>query len=360
VTADGHPVRVRALRATLLAHYDRHRRDLPWRRTRDPYAIWVSEVMLQQTRVETVVPYYLRFLERFPTVASLAEAPAERVHAAWSGLGYYRRARLLHEGARTVVRDCGGVLPSDRKALLALPGIGTYTSGAIASIAFGLPAPAVDGNVERVLTRVFALAGAPEREPTHTRIATIAARLADSDRAGDVNQALMELGATVCTPASPACDRCPWTSECAARSLGQTGRFPERRARATRSVERWTALVATDRAGKHVWLQPGTGARWAGMLLPPMREGRARTVWDGAPRPLPTRTCGSVVHVLTHRSLDVAVVRGTLAGVPQGGELVQLDALHDRPLPAITRRILACAKLAEPSDRHGRARSLRG
>ena len=189
----------------LLGWYDRERRDLPWRRTRDPYAVWVSEVMLQQTRVATVVDYYTRFMHRFPSLQALAEAAEDDVLKIWQGLGYYRRARALLAGARAVVAKHAGRLPAEPARLRELPGVGPYTAGAIASIAFGVREPVVDGNVTRVLCRLYALAGDPERAPLPQRIRRLASELVPAKRPGDFNQALMELGATLCTPRAPDC-----------------------------------------------------------------------------------------------------------------------------------------------------------
>lgn len=203
-TADASPA------ARLLTWYDTHRRDLPWRRDQDPYRVWVSEVMLQQTRVETVLPYYRRFLERFPHVAALAEAPLEDLLALWSGLGYYRRARLMHAAARRVMEEHGGRFPRSVDGLLGLPGIGSYTAAAVASICFGVDVPVMDGNVERVISRLLALDDAdPKATAPRRRLVAAAGDLLDPDRPGDGNQAMMELGATVCTPRSPRCLLCP-------------------------------------------------------------------------------------------------------------------------------------------------------
>jgi A/G-specific adenine glycosylase len=232
------------LRERLLAFYDERKRDLPWRRTRDPYRIWVSEVMLQQTRVDTVIPYYRRWLERFPTVLALADADEEAVLGSWKGLGYYSRARNLHRAAQ-VVRDAhAGQVPSDPTALRALPGVGEYTAGALASIAFGLPEPVVDGNVRRVLARLHDL-----EAPTPARLRALTTELLDRDRPGDFNQALMELGATVCTPRAPECGSCPWSAGCAALAAGTVelrpvpkvrGPLPEVRIRVS-VLARWGA-----------------------------------------------------------------------------------------------------------------------
>ncbi len=220
---------VTAVRQALLGWYDRQRRDLPWRRTKDPYRVWVSEVMLQQTTVKAVLPYYDTFLERFPTLQALAEESEEGVLGVWSGLGYYHRARNLHRGAQHVAERHGGRFPKTLEAALAVPGVGLYTASAILSIAQGQPLPVVDGNVRRVLARLLALRGPEYRKdgPYYNR----AEELLDRDRPGDWNQALMELGATVCTPRNPGCDACPLRSECRGRSLGLVGDLPEGRAR---------------------------------------------------------------------------------------------------------------------------------
>jgi len=207
--------RIARVRAALLAFYDAEKRDLPWRQRVTAYRTWVSEIMLQQTRVETVVPYFNAFMQTFPTAHALAEATSDQVLAAWSGLGYYRRARMLHEGAKVVVRDHGGEMPATRDALLGLPGIGRYTAGAIASIAFGEEAPLVDGNVVRVLARVFGIDR--ELSPQDDELWEIAQALVRGPRPGDLNQALMEMGATLCTKSSPGCERCPLSEQCSAR-----------------------------------------------------------------------------------------------------------------------------------------------
>lgn len=199
-----------ALRRRLLHWYDKHKRDLPWRRTRDPYAVWISETMLQQTRVAVVIPYYEKFLARFPTVAALAHAPLPRVLRLWSGLGYYRRAENLHRAARQIVERHGGKLPPDFAALRALSGIGDYTAGALMSIAFDEPYPAIDGNVRRVIGRLLA---GDERQ-----VRSLVEELVPAVRPGEFNQALMELGATICTPKNPLCERCPLRSLCASQN----------------------------------------------------------------------------------------------------------------------------------------------
>jgi A/G-specific adenine glycosylase len=235
------------LRAPILRWYRRAKRDLPWRRTKDPYAIWVSEVMLQQTTVAAVIPYWERFLDRFPDTASLAAGREEDVLALWSGLGYYRRARALREGAMAVMERHGGRVPDRAETLIGLPGIGRYTAGAIASLAYGRETPCVDGNVKRVFSRLFALRG------THARLEktywSIAQSLVAGRSPGDWNQALMELGATICTPRSPRCDRCPVETLCRARALGKQDDFPARTLRpAARVVD--VAIGWIERRGR--------------------------------------------------------------------------------------------------------------
>jgi A/G-specific adenine glycosylase len=232
----------------ILCWYDRKQRSLPWRQTRDPFSIWVSEIMLQQTRVEVVIPYYLGFLERFPTVESLAKAPLEDVLARWSGLGYYRRARQLHAAAAKVMEL--GKIPGTAQELLNLPGIGSYTSAAIASIAFGEVVAVLDGNVERLLCRHLALEEDPKRVSTRRRLLTVAEAFLDQDRPGDSNQALMELGATLCRPKKPKCGECPIKDDCKGLLTQDPERFPPPRRR--RSTEHVELAVAVARKGERV------------------------------------------------------------------------------------------------------------
>ncbi len=210
---------IEAFRNALLTWYEAHGRDMPWRRSRDPYAVWISEIMLQQTRVDQVRPYYGRFMNRFPTVADLGEAPLEDVLKAWEGMGYYARARNLHRAARQIVEAHSGKIPDDPAQISALPGIGPYTAAAILSIAYGRDCPAVDGNVIRVLSRLFHLTDDPAAAATKKKTAGLAERLLLKGRAGDFNQAMMELGATVCTPRQPGCGACPVSSLCLACQL---------------------------------------------------------------------------------------------------------------------------------------------
>ena len=239
------PARTGTIRSRLLAWYDATRRDLPWRESGDPYRIWVSEVMLQQTRAETVIPYYERWMERFPTAVELADASLEEVLLEWRGLGYYARARNLHRAANIVGRRFGGLLPRTEEGLRELPGIGEYTAAAIASIAFGLAVPAIDGNARRVFSRLFDLPA-----PTRGELRGLASELVDPGRPGDFNQAVMEFGALRCTPRSPVCGGCPLERLCLAKSRGTVERRPAPRRRArVREVE-LAVLAAIDREAR--------------------------------------------------------------------------------------------------------------
>ena len=248
--------------------YDRERRDLPWRRTRDPYAIWVSEVMLQQTRVETVEPYYRRFLERYPDVSSLATASVEEVLAVWSGLGYYRRARQLHKAAAQI--QLGGDFPKTMEELQKLPGIGPYTAAAISSIAFDVPVAVLDGNVERVISRQQTLDG-PLRSAAGKRALLAAAQTwIDPKRPGDSNQALMELGATLCSPRAPRCPSCPVASTCGALARGQVERFPQRDGRKAPVRMRLAAVVVKRRRRVLLFRRSEESDLLAGLWEPPV------------------------------------------------------------------------------------------
>ena len=245
-----------AIGALLTDWYRRQARDLPWRRTSDPYRIWVSEIMLQQTRVEAVIPYYGRFLERFANVAALAEASESEVLERWAGLGYYRRARQLHAAAKQVVERHGGSVPADYTSIRALPGIGDYTAAAVASIAFDLPCAALDGNVMRVLTRLAADRRDIARLSTRRALQAEAQRLLDAlppEDAGDFNQAMMELGATVCTPRSPRCLLCPLARSCRARAEGIQEELPVKSRR--EKLEKLEMAVALVRRGSSLLMR---------------------------------------------------------------------------------------------------------
>jgi len=338
-------VNLAALANAVVAHYATVKRDLPWRRTRDPYAIWVSEIMLQQTRVATVIPYWERWMARFPTVAALAAAPLDDVLAAWAGLGYYSRARNLHAGARAV----GGALPRRAAELRAVPGIGPYTAGAIASIAFGERAPLVDGNVARVLARAFAIADDIKSTAGGKALWKAAGAVMDALPAtaapGDLNQGLMELGATLCAPTQPRCLVCPIAAHCEA---ARTGRQDELPVVAARKKESELPVLARTL----VWLERGRE-----LLLARRRAGGLfGGLWELPERAAAVRLGATVERdpvayhdqTLTHRRLRIRVVRGALPGPLVGDSDPSYDAFcwvaisdaHELGIAAATTAIL--------------------
>jgi A/G-specific adenine glycosylase len=342
-----------AIRQKLLRWYDTAARDLPWRHTRDPYAIWVSEVMLQQTRVETVIPYYQRFLESFPTPRALADADEDTVLSHWSGLGYYRRARLLHAGVREVVAQYGGRIPEDADSRRSLPGVGRYTAGAIGSIAFDKEEPVVDGNVTRVLARLFRIDTPVGASATTRRLWEEAARLVPGERPGDLNQALMELGATICTPKQPGCESCPVAGECRACASDEVDTLPVPRARKAPKEVKLAAVVATrGRASEpEVWLVRSEQSLFGGLWGLPMlgREAFDQSDARGALREarisarLDPEPAAQVEHVLTHRRLRIDVFRATAA---RGTESETLRRFNPQQLgrvgiSTLTKKLLA-------------------
>lgn len=337
---------IRIFRASLLAWFDLHKRDLPWRRTRDPYAIWVSEIMLQQTRVAAVLDHYGRWMARFPTVEALAAAPEDEVLAAWSGLGYYRRARFLHRASKAVVADHGCTLPRAAAELRKLPGIGDYTSSAIASIAFGEAAAAVDGNVERVLRRQTGTgengAAAPPNNGSQnhhpslnvTQMQALASRLIDPRRPGDFNQAMMELGATVCLPRAPLCLQCPVQKSCRTR-----GEHPVAARKAALYVDLAYALVRRRKNGAaHVLLQQRASDA---SVMPRM--------WE-LPLLMANDAPGEVVLILRHSIMQtnyrVSVVeviekpKSSKAKNAINSKWIEASHLSELPLTGLARKIL--------------------
>jgi A/G-specific adenine glycosylase len=328
--------------------YEACRRDLPWRKTRDPWAIWVSEIMLQQTRVETVIPYFRRFMTRFPTPLALAEAPLDEVLSAWSGLGYYRRARHLHAGARAAL----GGIPADRAGLLELPGIGRYTAGAIASIAFGEAVGLVDGNVARVLSRLFTI-DEDMKGRGMRRAERMADGIVDARDPGGWNQALMELGATICVPRAPACDRCPVRASCRAFEQERVAELPVVGAKTKPKLVRMQAIVAT-KDGAVLLARRRADGLFGGLWEPPAIEGSTKAKDDllrrfrlGA-----VRRGGRVTHVLSHRRLSVDVHAGVLEGglddieLPKAYEAAGLFDAKARTtvgLAAFAKKVLAAA-----------------
>ena len=313
---------VSRIRARLLAWYDANRRDLPWRARSgeyaDPYRVWLSEIMLQQTTVPHATPYFHDFLARWPTVEALAAAPDGEVMAAWAGLGYYARARNLLACARVVTGEHDGVFPSNAEELLALPGVGAYTAAAVAAIAFGQPANVVDGNVERVMARLFAIeAPLPAAKP---KLTALAACLVTAHRPGDWAQALMDLGATICRPKSPLCELCPMSLNCAARATNAPDSYPRRSAKADKPHRHGVAFVLARGDRVALVRRPPKGLL-GGML------GLPTTPWltapwtnadalAHAPQPGSWRAAGVVRHVFTHFSLDLQVMTARVSGWP--------------------------------------------
>jgi A/G-specific adenine glycosylase len=345
----------------LLAWYDRHRRRLPWRAApgerSDPYRVWLSEIMLQQTTVKAVAPYYARFLARWPDVRALAAASLDEVLKTWAGLGYYSRARNLHACAQAVIERHGGAFPSDEDALRELPGIGGYTAAAIAAIAFDAPAVPVDGNAERVIARLYAIETplpAAKRE-----LGRLALLFRSQLRAGDFAQALMDLGATICTPKKPACSLCPWNDSCAAHARGDAETFPRRTPKREGVLRRGAAFVAR-RSDGHVLVRsrPPRGLL-GGMTEVPTTEWTkdfddSKALAD-APRFSPTKTrkpttwrkrAGVVRHVFTHFPLELSVYTADVPArtpAPAGTRWVALQDIAGEALPSLMRKVVAHA-----------------
>jgi len=339
--------------ALLLEWYDRHRRKLPWRplpRERaDPYSVWLSEIMLQQTGVKTVAPYFKKFLARWPDVDALGRASLDDVLRMWAGLGYYSRARNLHACALAVLRDHGGVFPDTEEGLRSLPGIGPYTAAAIGAIAFGRRTMPVDGNIERVVSRLFAVEEMlPQAKPLIQQFAT---KLLGAARAGDSAQALMDLGASICTPKKPACALCPLNDHCAAHARGDQETFPRKAPKKIGALRRGAAFVVRRGDELLVRTRPEKGLLGGMMEVPtsgwlaaqddktalkqaPMLKGIAR--WH--------RKTGVVTHVFTHFPLELAVYTASVparARAPEGMRWAPISTLGDEALPNVMRKVIA-------------------
>ncbi|MEZ5865486.1 MAG: A/G-specific adenine glycosylase [Geminicoccaceae bacterium] len=344
------PAAATRLRRTLLDWYDGAKRTLPWRAgpgvAADPWAVLVSEIMLQQTTVATVQARFGPFLARFPTPAAMAEAGLDDVLHAWQGLGYYRRARGLHACARAIVRDHAGRVPGEPVALAALPGIGPYTAAAVAAIAFGRQVVAVDGNVARVLARLTA----HDRplSATKAELWPLAADLAGGTRPGDLAQALMELGALVCMPRQPACATCPWAFACRAHAEGRAAALPVKSAKRPRPERRAVAMLIRDDCGRLcLRRRPEEGLLGGLIELPAV-----------APEALPPgewqALAGTVRHVFTHFSLEVTIVTGRPAGALGDTFFHPPSRLHELALPTLTRKLLRHAGVEAPlTDQSG-------
>ena len=348
VTAEA-PGHARDLRAALLDWYDAARRELAWRPAPgcdrpDPYRVWLSEVMLQQTTTPHATPYFLEFTRRWPTVSDLAAADDAEVMAAWAGLGYYARARNLLACARAVAGDHGGVFPDSEAGLLALPGGGPYTAAAIAAIAFDRPANVVDGNVERVMARLHAVeTPLPAARPELRRLA---AGLVAEDRPGDWAQALMDLGATVCRPGRPFCERCPLTAWCAAFQSGDPQRYPLKTRRAERPRRHGVAWVLRDDRGQVALMRRPAKGLLGGMLGLPTSEWGEAVPDAAAPVIADWREAGAVEHVFTHFALTLSV-RVADTGGGEGGYIWSTPGQAVAALPTVFRKALERALAAD-------------
>jgi A/G-specific adenine glycosylase len=336
--------------ALLLQWYDRHRRVLPWRaragETADPYRVWLSEIMLQQTTVKAVAPYYARFLERFPSVGDLALAPLEDVLKLWAGLGYYARARNLHACAKAVAEHHAGEFPDTEDMLRTLPGIGAYTAAAIAAIAFDRRASPVDGNIERVIARLFAVQDALPGAKPHIR--ALAEQLTPQARAGDFAQAMMDLGATICTPKSPACVLCPWTPACAARTRGDPESFPRKAEKKTGALRRGAAFLAQRQDGFMLLRTRPEKGLLGGMTEVPTTEWTRAFDEASAPGQAPLKAAwrrlpGLVTHVFTHFPLELVVFTASFANrtkAPEGMRWVAPGDVAEAALPSVMRKVI--------------------
>ena len=340
--------------AILLAWYDRHHRTLPWRAAagerQDPYRVWLSEIMLQQTTVKAVAPYYLRFLARWPTVEALAAAPLDDVLKLWAGLGYYARARNLHACAQAVVQRHDGLFPQSETDLRALPGIGDYTAAAIAAIAFDRPAVPVDGNVERVVTRLFAVEQElPAAKPVIRRLA---ATLVPPARAGDFAQGLMDLGARICTPKKPLCAFCPWSNGCVAFARGDAESFPRKAEKTTGRLRRGAAFVAIRSDGAVLARTRPTKGLLGGMTEVPTTEWSHGFDGSTAPTHAPLRRVtwrrlpGVVTHTFTHFPLELVVYCAPAPArtrAPKGMRWIAASEIAGEAFPNVMRKVLAHA-----------------
>ena len=335
------------LSMALLGWYYAHARVLPWREAKaDPYRVWLSEIMLQQTTVAAVKDYFLKFVAKWPRVEDLAAAPLDDVLKAWAGLGYYARARNLHACAKVVAGELGGKFPKDMAGLQALPGIGPYTAAAIAAIAFDVPAAAVDGNVDRVVSRFYAIEEPlPQSKP---RIRQLAQALVPEKRAGDFAQAMMDLGATICTPKSPACERCPWATECAGRAKGMAAQLPRKVAKPKVPMRRAHVYWIADGNGAVLVRQRAMKGLLAGMTEFPSSdwlEGKAAFTppfaadWK--------RLRGVVEHTFTHFNFEMTVWAAQAKTPALGGRFVDVAALDDEALPSVMRKVAAHALKAK-------------
>lgn len=345
-----------SIAARLLGWYDRHHRDLPWRtppaaiargERSEPYHVWLSEIMLQQTTVEAVKPYFRAFLAKWPSVSALAAAEAEDVMKAWAGLGYYSRARNLKKCADLLAAEHRGRFPDTEEGLRALPGIGEYTAGAIAAIAFNRAAIVVDGNVERVVSRLRAIeTPLPAAKP---EIRKAVSTMVPEERPGDFAQAMMDLGATICTPRRPACLPCPLREDCEALDAGDPERFPRKAPKLTKPLRKGAAFIAVRSDGAVLLRKRGESGLLAGMTEVPTTAWTARVdgihTVEGAPFAAAWQKAGSIAHVFTHFSLELAVYRAEIGDrpAPSGHWWSSALDIHSEALPTVMKKAIEAA-----------------
>lgn len=364
-----------AFRKQLLAWFRQFQRDLPWRRTHDPYCVWLSEIMLQQTRVAAVIPYYKSFLERFPNLRALAVAPEEEVLRLWSGLGYYSRARNLHQAAQKIVAECAGEFPTRPEGVLALPGIGNYTAAAILSIAFGQRRAVLDGNVARVLARLGAIRGDLRESARWQKLQKCADAYLEPKSPGDWNQAMMELGATLCFPKSPQCLLCPVAQFCRGRKLGVVDLLPENRKKRATVEIRLAAAVFADDSGRTLLLPPPAERRerahadhiptlasnlWHfptiavnGDVVASLREHLRKLKIQGRNESFHFVAADKVRHAVTYREITVEPFRINVKELPRikGAEQVPLNEITLLPVSNLTRKVARAALAASEAAR---------
>jgi A/G-specific adenine glycosylase len=351
-----HPRRCDSIRRTLIAWFEANGRDLPWRKKRSPYRVWISEIMAQQTRLATVVPYFERFTKKFPDVKSLAMAPLDEVLALWSGLGYYRRARHLHAAAKVMLDRHNGKVPGEPEELLSLPGIGRYTAGAIASISYGIPVPILDGNVMRVLTRLFDLDLDISSSTSRGVLWDLAEELVPGMQPGVFNEAMMELGATVCTPGSPDCPGCPLKRSCLARRAETVERRPVKTAKKPPVKSRWLAGAVRSPDGALLLTRNQDHGLFSGLWQLPAHRVRGkmalqRRLEDSLSAQVSVgEKLGTVEHVLTHRHLVIDLYACTLSGkeisssVSMKHDWIRAKKdIRGKGLASMTRKLLALA-----------------
>jgi A/G-specific adenine glycosylase len=327
------------IQRAILSWYDQNKRDLPWRTSKNPYFIWISEVVLQQTRVEQGVPFYHRLITAFPSVEALAHADEEDVLRAWKGLGYYSRARNLHKAARQIMEIHGGEFPTQYMELLKLPGVGSYTAAAISSISYNEPVAAVDGNIIRIVSRLLDIQDPVESATTARAIKEYTNEILSKDRPGDFNQALMDLGSLICTPKSPTCLECPVMDVCLARVNNSQHLRPVKKPK-KKAVNRFLIFKVNMNQGKIQMVQQQKGSIWENLYLFPFDEHPSEEAFLSSLEYVNKVLIGPSLHVLSHQRLNYAVVIGETKQPQTSENWLTLDEIHELPTPILVPRIL--------------------